>query len=290
MEVWDKMQTAGSMLVAMAIRGSRTPMEVVMEDLYHRVARWISSSQRVVVFTGAGVSTESGIPDFRSPGGLWERYNPDDFTFQRFQESEEARLRYWAMSTEMYRVLKTARPNAAHLAIADLYRIGRLDCVITQNIDGLHQASGLPRDRVIELHGTALEVGCLGCGKRYDRDEIQERLLRSSQAPRCEDCHGLLKPATISFGQQMPQRETAEAFRRAEQSDLFLVVGSSLVVQPAASLPLAAKKAGALLVILNRDSTPYDSLADALVRGSAGEALGKIVGEVRTRMGLAPST
>lgn len=260
-----------------------------MEDACHRVAQWISSSRRLVVFTGAGVSTESGIPDFRSPGGVWERYNPEDFTFQRFQESEEARLRYWAMSTEMYQVLKAARPNAAHLAIADLYRMKRLDCVITQNIDGLHQAAGLPRDRVIELHGTALEVGCLSCGKRYDRDEIQERLLRSLHSPRCEDCHGLLKPATISFGQQMPQRETAEAFRRAEQSDVFLVVGSSLVVQPAASLPLTAKKAGAVLVILNRDPTPYDSLADTLIRGSAGEALKEIVGEVRRRVGPLPS-
>lgn len=220
---------------------------------------------------------------------MWERYNPEDFTFQRFQESEEARLRYWAMSTEMYQVLKAARPNAAHLAIADLHRMKRLDCVITQNIDGLHQAAGLPRDRVIELHGTALEVGCLSCGKRYDRDEIQERLLRSSHAPRCEDCHGLLKPATISFGQQMPQRETAEAFRRAGQSDVFLVVGSSLVVQPAASLPLTAKKAGAVLVILNRDPTPYDSLTDTLIRGSAGEALKEIVEEVRRRIGPLPS-
>jgi|YNPNPStandDraft_1061719.scaffolds.fasta_scaffold01500_4 NAD-dependent deacetylase len=256
-----------------------------MEGAWQRVVQWISSSRRLVVFTGAGVSTESGIPDFRSPGGLWERYNPDDFTFQRFVQSEEARLRYWAMSTEMYNLLKRARPNAAHLAIADLHRMGRLDCVITQNIDGLHQAAGLPQDRVIELHGTALAVGCLSCGKRYEREEIQERVARSSSSPRCDECGGLLKPATISFGQQMPQRETAEAFRRAEQSDLFMVVGSSLVVQPAASLPLTAKKAGAALVILNRDPTPYDSLADALLRGSAGETLEKIVGELKALQG-----
>jgi NAD-dependent deacetylase len=238
-----------------------------------RLAEWILSSKRTVVFTGAGMSTESGIPDFRSPGGIWSRYDPEDFTFQRFLSSEEARRRYWEMSTGFYQELKRARPNPGHVAIAELERKGKLDCVVTQNIDGLHQAAGNAPERVIELHGTALAVGCLSCGVRYDRDAVQERIARGEQVPRCDACQGLLKPATISFGQQMPERETAEAFRRAEQCDLFIVVGSSLVVQPAASLPMAAKRGGATLVIINRDPTPLDRLADLVICGSAGEVL-----------------
>jgi NAD-dependent deacetylase len=255
-----------------------------MDAMVNRVAEWIVGAKRLVVFTGAGVSTESGIADFRSPGGIWERYDPEDFTFQRFVANEESRIKYWAMSTELYGTLKAARPNAAHTAIAGLEGMGRLDCVITQNIDGLHQASGVSPDRVIELHGTALVVGCLSCGKRYERDRIQERIAAGVQSPRCDDCQGLLKPATISFGQAMPEQETNEAFRRAAQCDLFLVVGSSLVVQPAASLPLAAKRAGAALVIVNRDPTPYDALAVAVIHGSAGSVLERIVGQAMARL------
>ncbi len=252
-----------------------------METTVSRVAGWIVASKRLVVFTGAGVSTESGIPDFRSPGGIWDRFDPEEFTFQRFLASEESRGRYWAMSTALYGTLKSAKPNAAHMAIAELERMGRLDCVITQNIDGLHQAAGVSPARVIELHGTALVVSCLSCGKRYDRDLIQERIAGGIQAPRCDDCQGFLKPATISFGQAMPEQETSEAFRRAAQCDLFLVVGSSLVVQPAASLPLAAKRAKVTLVIVNRDPTPYDGLADVVIHGSAGEILEGIVAGAR---------
>jgi NAD-dependent deacetylase len=249
-----------------------------------QVADWILQSVRLVVFTGAGLSTESGIPDFRSPGGVWSRYNPADFDFQNFLASEASREQYWQMATEMYASIREARPNAAHLAIYDLDRLGKLEAVITQNIDGLHEAAGQAADKIIELHGTALQVTCLKCGKRYDRDAIQQRIVKGIKAPTCDHCRGPLKPATISFGQAMPERETREAYRRSAQSDLFLVVGSSLVVQPAASLPLAAKRGGARLVIINRDPTPYDDLADLVLQGQAGRILPAVLEQVKDGM------
>ena len=240
-----------------------------------QVAGWILQSNRLVVFTGAGLSTESGIPDFRSPGGVWSRYNPADFDFQNFLSRESSREKYWQMATEMYATIRAARPNAAHRAIYELDRLGKLEVVITQNIDGLHERAGQAPDKIIELHGTALHVTCLQCGKRYDRDQIQQRIAGGIKAPVCDDCRGPLKPATISFGQAMPERETREAFTRSAQADLFLVIGSSLVVQPAASLPLAAKRGGARLVIINRDPTPYDDLADRVIHGQAGPSLAR---------------
>src|SRR3972149_5646804 len=176
-----------------------------MEDKLKEVAQWIVASKRVVVFTGAGLSTESGIPDFRSPGGVWDRYNPEDFYFQNFLASEASREKYWRMATEMYEPIKTAQPNQAHLAIAELEKLGKLDCVITQNIDGLHFKAGNSKEKVIELHGTAMSVSCLNCRKKYDRDEVQERLRKGLKVPYCDACGGPLKPATVSFGQSMPE-------------------------------------------------------------------------------------
>ncbi|MBP1700484.1 MAG: sir2 family protein [Deltaproteobacteria bacterium] len=236
-----------------------------MEDKLKEVAQWIAASKRVIVFSGAGLSTESGIPDFRSPGGVWDRYDPEDFYFQNFLASEASREKYWQMATEMYEPIKKAQPNQAHLAIAELEKLGKLDCVITQNIDGLHFKGGNSEEKVIQLHGTAIFVSCLSCKKRYDRNEIQKRIKEGQKAPRCDDCGGLLKPATISFGQSMPEKETEEAYRRSSLCDLFIVVGSSLVVQPAASMPLVAKRNGAKLVIINRDQTPFDDMADLVV-------------------------
>jgi NAD-dependent deacetylase len=249
-----------------------------------QAANWIRASRRLVVFTGAGLSTESGIPDFRSPGGVWSRYNPADFDFQNFLVSEASRDKYWQMATEMYDSIRTARPNPAHWAIYELDRWGKLAAVITQNIDGLHERAGHSPEKIIALHGTALHVTCLQCGKRYERDEIQQRLQQGIRAPVCDDCRGPLKPATISFGQAMPERETREAFRVSSTADLFIVVGSSLVVQPAASLPLAAKRSGARLVIINRDPTPYDDLAELVIPGSAGEILPAIVEGVKAEI------
>jgi NAD-dependent deacetylase len=188
------------------------------------------------------------------------------------------------MATEMYATIRAAEPNAAHRAIHELDRLGKLTAVITQNIDGLHVRAGHSPEKIIELHGTALHVTCLECGKRYEREEIQGRLARGDKAPACDDCGGPLKPATISFGQAMPERETREAFRLASTADLFIVVGSSLVVQPAASLPPTAKRAGARLVIVNRDPTPYDDLADLVIAGQAGEVLTSLVERVEKRL------
>jgi NAD-dependent deacetylase len=248
-----------------------------MEEKIRQVAEWIAGSKTIVVFVGAGLSTESGIPDFRSPGGVWDKYDPEDFYFQNFIAKESAREKYWQMATEMYEAMKDAEPNAGHLAIAELERQGKLDCLITQNIDGLHFKAGNTPEKVLELHGTAMHVSCLKCFKTYDRPEIQARIAQGDRAPHCDSCGGLLKPATISFGQSMPEWETAEASRRSEACDLFIVIGSSLVVHPAAYMPVIAKRGGAKLVIINRDETACDSMADLIVNGPAGPTMAQIL-------------
>jgi len=252
-----------------------------MKEMMQKVAEFIRQSKKVIVFTGAGVSTESGIPDFRSPGGVWQKYDPEDFYYQKFIASEESRKKYWQMSREFYEPLKKAQPNEAHKAVVELERMGKLDCVITQNIDNLHQRAGSSPGKVIELHGTSVTVSCLDCRKKYPREEIQSWLLRGVQVPRCEACQGILKPDTVSFGQPMPPQETAEAFRRARDCDLLIVIGSSLVVQPAASIPLEAKESGAKLVIINRDPTYHDAYADVVIHGSAGATMKKIIDDVK---------
>ena len=241
--------------------------------------RLLGDARCLVVLTGAGISTESGIPDFRSPGGLWSRYDPTELTFQRFCASAETRRRYWEMGRELYPVLKSAEPNAAHRFLAALERRGGLRRLVTQNIDGLHQRAGSSAERVIEIHGTALEVTCLTCGARQDRDPVQARFAAGDLDPHCP-CGGLLKPATISFGQAMPERETSLALADAADADVFLVVGSSLVVYPAASLPGVALDNGAKLIIINREPTPYDQVATLSLQGSAGEILTAVAGEL----------
>ena len=254
-----------------------------MEEKIREIAGLINSAEKVVVFVGAGLSTESGIPDFRSPGGVWDKYDPEDFYFQNFISSQSSRDKYWQMATEMYDAMKDARPNQGHFAIAELEKIGKLDCLITQNIDGLHFKAGNSEEKVLELHGTAMNVACLSCGKRYERDAIQERVEKGDRDPRCDSCGGLLKPATISFGQSMPERETAEAYKRSTACDLFIVIGSSLVVHPAAQMPVVAKRAGAKLVIVNRDETACDDLADIIVNGPAGQVMAAILEKVKER-------
>ncbi|MCX5809538.1 MAG: NAD-dependent deacylase [Proteobacteria bacterium] len=257
-----------------------------MEDKIREIAEWIVNAKSVVVFVGAGLSTESGIPDFRSPGGVWDKYDPEDFYFQNFISNETAREKYWQMATEMYESMKDAPPNAGHFAIAELERLGKLDCLITQNIDGLHFKAGNSEKKVLELHGTAMHVTCLSCNKRYERDDIQTRVAAGQKAPRCDTCGGLLKPATISFGQSMPERETAEAYRRSEACDLFMVIGSSLVVHPAAYMPVVAKQGGAKLVIINRDETACDGMADIIVNGTAGPIMAAILEKMKQRIHL----
>lgn len=244
-------------------------------------ADMIIQSKKLAVFTGAGMSTESGISDFRSPGGIWSRFDPGEFTFQKFLSSEESREKYWEFSTSSWGEMAAAQPNPGHYAIAELDSLGKLDCVITQNIDGLHQRSGIPEEKVIELHGTAWWVNCLECGQRYPREQIQERLKTGIKVPRCDSCGGIMKPATISFGQAMPERETRQAENRAAACDLFLVAGSSLVVYPAAQVPLIAKESGARLIIVNLTPTPHDPHADVIIHNKIGPVLSQIVQRVK---------
>jgi NAD-dependent deacetylase len=238
-----------------------------------RAQRLLARSRRAVAFTGAGVSTASGVPDFRSPGGIWSRYRP--VTIQEFVASEESRRAYWRYKKETYADFAAARPNAAHHALARLEQEGRLLGVVTQNIDGLHQDAG--SRVVVELHGTNRRVTCLECGRAYAAAAVQDRLLAGCEVPVCDACGGILKSATVSFGQPLAQEVWAEAWRLATACDVLLVLGSSLVVQPAAALPEAAASAGADVVIVNREATPLDRLAAHVLRGAVEEILPALV-------------
>jgi NAD-dependent deacetylase len=245
----------------------------------HRIAELaqvIDRARRAVVFTGAGISTESGIPDFRSPGGIWTKMAPIDFS--DFLASEEARRETWRRRFEADDTWRNALPNRGHRAVAELVRRGTAAAVITQNIDGLHQASGVPVGQVIELHGNSTYALCLDCATRYEIAELRINFERDETAPVCDACGGWVKTATISFGQAMP----IEPMRRAEvetlAADLFIVAGSSLVVYPAAGFPALAKRNGATLVIVNREPTGLDRVADLVLNRSIGETLGMAVG------------
>ena len=236
----------------------------------------IAGASSIVGFTGAGISTESGVPDFRSPNGVWARNRTVDF--REFVSSEAGRVEYWRQKVEAWPAMRAATPNAGHHAFVTLHEQGRLTALITQNIERLHQRSGLPAETVLELHGTTTEAECLTCGDRITSDEACRRIEAGERAPRCRACGGLLKPATISFGQAMPLDVLARAQEAAETCDLLIAVGSSLVVEPAASIPRVAKAAGARLVIVNREPTPLDGVADAVVRGEIGAVLPLLVG------------
>jgi NAD-dependent deacetylase len=245
-----------------------------------RLAQLIIESQRVIVFTGAGISTESGIPDFRSPGGIWSRYDPEDFTIQKFLSGPAARKTIWKMSIEDG-LLTEAEPNLAHYAIAELYRLGKLDCVITQNIDNLHQKAGVPEDKVFELHGNMEWVVCLSCRRRFPMPEVLQKIKEGIEVPDCPDCQGILKPDAVFFGEALPQETLQEAIRRAQNCDLFIVIGSTLVIYPAAYIPTYAREAGAKLAIVNLTPTPFDHYAEVVIRGKAGEIMSRVMGKVR---------
>jgi NAD-dependent deacetylase len=249
---------------------------MVIDPDIAELSRAIEQARRAVVFTGAGISTESGIPDFRSPGGIWTRMAPIDFS--DFLASEEARRETWRRRFAMEEIFRAAAPNRGHRAVAELVRRGTAAAVITQNIDGLHQASGIPDERVIELHGNTTYAHCLDCRTRYELEALRIAFERSGIPPLCDDCGGFVKTATISFGQAMP----SEAMRRAEietrAADLFIAAGSSLVVYPAAAFPELAKHNGATLVIINRQPTGLDAIADLVLNRSIGETLGNAVG------------
>ena len=236
----------------------------------------IEKSKKCVVFTGAGVSTESGIPDFRSPGGLWTRVQP--IQFEEFVKSENARRESWKRRFDPATRFDTAEPNRGHRAIAHLVRTGKASHVITQNIDGLHARSGVPEDKIVELHGNNMYARCLVCGARHELEPIKQAFEKDGTLPTCKFCGGIVKTATVSFGQQMPP----EAMRRAQEAaldcDLMLTVGSSLVVYPAAGFPALAKQNGAKLVILNRDPTELDSIADVVMHFEIGPTIGPATG------------
>ena len=245
-----------------------------MKDAIKQIAQKIKQGGRNVVFTGAGISTESGIPDYRSQGGIWDKFRP--VYFDEFMSSKDAREEYWRRWVALYQGIVAAQPNPAHMALARLEEIGLLQAVVTQNIDGLHQASGLAEENIIELHGNTCRIRCMNCRKIAPIADVQQRLAEGDMAPECE-CGGFLKPDTISFGQSMPIAEVEKAGALSRGCDFFLVVGSTLLVQPAAHMPVYAKNHGAFLAIINLSETPCDQICDVLIRGKAGEVLQKIV-------------
>jgi NAD-dependent deacetylase len=238
----------------------------------------LRASQRAVVFTGAGISTESGIPDFRSPGGIWTKMSPIDF--EDFVSSAEMRREAWRRRFAMEEMFSTVKPNAGHLAIADLVSRGKASHVITQNIDNLHQQSGVPPEQVIELHGNTRYAKCLDCGTRVELPPIRLHFETHGEPPDCADCGGVIKTATISFGQPMPELEMARAQEATLACDLFIVLGSSLVVYPAAGFPRLAKRNGARLIIVNREPTEQDDLADLVIHAGIGETLSAAIAAI----------
>jgi NAD-dependent deacetylase len=236
----------------------------------------IAEASAILPFTGAGISTECGIPDFRSPGGLWTRNRP--IPFDEFVASQDARDEAWRRRFAMEPTFAAARPGRGHRALASLYKAGKIPAIITQNIDNLHQQSGFAGDHVVELHGNTTYARCIGCGQAYDLAWVKQRFDASGIAPDCPICDEPVKTATISFGQAMPEDEMRRATELARRCDLFVAIGSSLVVWPAAGFPLLAKNGGAKLVIINNEPTEQDEIADLVIPFDIGETLGPFVG------------
>ena len=232
-------------------------------------AEKIRESEEIVVFTGAGISTESGIPDFRSPGGVWTRYRP--VTFQEYMSSEASRIEAWKRRLDGWEQYKNAKPNIGHYFVHSLDAKDKLVGLITQNVDGLHSKAGLPDEKIVELHGSNRKVICLQCDREFDPDEIIKQLVGDFASPKCDVCGGILKSATVSFGQAMPENAMRLAQEWTEQAEVLIVMGSSLQVQPAASFPVVAKRNGALLAIINREAGPLDDTADFVHHGAIGE-------------------
>lgn len=243
-----------------------------------RFARMIRDASRIVAFTGAGISTESGIPDFRSPGtGLWNKIKPVEF--QDFMASEEARQESWRRRFESRdSSWDDAKPNRGHLGVAKLVEQGKCIGIITQNVDNLHQDSGVPDEQIVELHGNSRYAACLSCHARFELADLKAQFLARGRVDSCDRCGGIIKTATISFGQAMPEEAMRRAQQMTEASDLFIVIGSSLVVYPAAGFPEYASRRGARLVILNREPTPLDNIADLVLHGEIGPTMGFATG------------
>jgi NAD-dependent deacetylase len=240
-----------------------------------QLVNWLHESRHAVMFTGAGLSTECGVPDFRSPGSPWMANKP--IPFDAFVASAAARREAWRRKFAMDDSYSGAKPSSVHRLMGEWARLGRILGIITQNIDGLHQAGGAPAERLIELHGNGTYATCLNCGLRHELGDIRPQFEQTGRAPDCQACEGPVKSATISFGQRMPEAAMREADRWSRASDLFVVLGSSLVVHPAAQLPMVAKSAGARLAIVNREPTPLDPLADLIWRGEIADALAPLL-------------
>jgi NAD-dependent deacetylase len=248
-----------------------------MDTKIKQIATKIKQRGKNIIFTGAGISTESGIPDYRSQGGIWDKFRP--VYFDEFMSARDAREDYWRRWQALYTGITRAEPNAGHDAIARLDQMGLLEALITQNVDGLHQEAGLADKKIIELHGNTRRIRCMSCRNVTATEEIQARLNSGDAAPECE-CGGYLKPDTISFGQAMPVEAVEKATALSRTSDFFLVVGSTLLVQPAAHMPVYAKQNNAFLAIVNLSDTPCDNMCDVLIRDKAGKVLPRIVKEV----------
>jgi NAD-dependent deacetylase len=235
----------------------------------------IKSSQRIVVFTGAGISTESGIPDFRGPNGVWNTQTPIDF--RDFVSSDDVRRESWQRKFSGAAKMENAEPNAGHRAITSLINAGKVTHIITQNVDGLHQKSGTPDEQVIELHGNASYATCLDCSKRYELEDIKGPFIQDGIIPVCNMCNGIIKTATISFGQAMPVVEMQKAEAASLACDLFIAIGSSLVVYPAAGFPQLAKENGAGLIIINEQETDVDVYCDLVLHEKIGPTLSQVI-------------
>jgi len=252
-----------------------------MEEKINKVAEMIAASKRLVVFTGAGISTESGIPDFRGPDGLWTKVDPEDFTIDRFLNSEKTRKNVWYLFVEGGSLLNAA-PNRAHLAVAELEKMNKLSSVITQNIDNLHQKAGNHPKKVYELHGNMQWLVCFGCGTRYPVEEMRQKYPSPDHFPVCEKCQDILKPDVVFFGEMLPQHTLMMAERESRECDLFIVIGSTLVVYPAAYMPMYAKQSGANIVIINMGDTGHDDIADVFINAPAGDTMTKIMEKLRS--------
>lgn len=249
-----------------------------------KLSELIVRSNKIVVFTGAGISTESGIPDFRSPGGIWSKYDPNLFTIQHFLNDAEARKLHWKVLSDDEFIPRDVEPNAAHRAIAEMEKMGKLDCVITQNVDFLHEDGGSYPGKVFHLHGTMGRAKCIKCGNLYPMNEVREWIAEGVEVPVCPECAGLLKPDAVFFGEALPEYELSESQRRAQSCDLCIVIGSSLVVYPAALMPRYAVQSGAKLAIINRDRTDLDSYAEVCIHESAGQTMSRVMELVRKKL------
>ncbi len=249
-----------------------------LQEQLQDVAELMQAAKRIVALTGAGISTESGIPDFRSPGSIWQQESP--VSYADFLHKPEARQKYWQTRRNLSGQVAAAQPNAAHLALADLERRGILHGIITQNFDGLHFDAGNQAERIVELHGTSREAACTLCRRRSSIQELQQRVDAGEIDPRCSACGGYLKAATILFGQKVPEQELTRARKMAASCDLFMVVGSSLKVTPAAALPRLALSRDVPFIIINLQPTPLDDYADVVIRARAGVVLPEIVASI----------